>query len=223
MTLGEKAYVGLRKAILRGEFAPGQPLRLAHLRDRFGFGFSPLREALTRLTAERLVTSEALRGFRVAPLSLEELTDTMETRIFVETEALRRAIARGGDVWESAIVSTLHGFKRQVERTAEAGAEGQDALEDRHRDFHRALISGCGSARLMEIFDNLYMDSARYRGPWFHDRADIPGRDLVAEHSRIADATLARDTELATDLLTEHYRQTTALRGALGKIGIEAA
>ena len=83
MTLAEKAYVDLRHDIIRGVLAPGRPLRLADLSERYGMGFSPLREALNRLQAERLVTAESLRGFRVAPLSLDELHDTVSLRILI--------------------------------------------------------------------------------------------------------------------------------------------
>ena len=208
MTLGEKAYASLRQDIIRGEFLPEQPLRLAQLRDRYGLGFSPLREALTRLTAERLVVSEALRGFRVAPLSMEELRDTMETRIFIETEALRRSIARGNDAWETGIVSSLHAFGLQAGRTVRDDPVSLETLEERHRDFHRALIAACGSPRLLDIFDALYLGSARYRVLGADTRGLLPARDLVAEHTRIAEAALARDTRKAEELLTAHYLLT---------------
>ena len=78
MTLAEKAYDALRHDIIRGELPPGRPLRLSDLSERYEMGFSPLREALNRLQAERLVTAESLRGFRVAPLSLDELLDGMQ-------------------------------------------------------------------------------------------------------------------------------------------------
>ena len=214
MTLAETAYAALRADILRGAFRPDQPLRLAQLRDRYGLGFSPLREALTRLTADRLVVSEALRGFRVAPLSAEELRDMMETRIFIETEALRRSIARGGDDWEAGIVAALHALTLQSRRAQAADPASLEALEGRHRDFHAALIAACGSRQLLGIFDGLYLRSARYRAPWLTRSEALPARDLEAEHSAIAQAALARDPDRAAALLAEHYRRTIAILDA---------
>jgi DNA-binding GntR family transcriptional regulator len=83
MTLAEKAYLALRDDIVRGHFAADKPLRLAELSARYDMGFSPLREALNRLQAERLVTAEALRGFRVAPLSVAEFEDAVRVRILL--------------------------------------------------------------------------------------------------------------------------------------------
>jgi GntR family transcriptional regulator, carbon starvation induced regulator len=68
-TVAESIYQRLRQDILWGRFAPGSPLRSDELRSRYDVGISPLREALTRLTSERLVTSIGQRGFRIPPLT----------------------------------------------------------------------------------------------------------------------------------------------------------
>ena len=156
MTLAETAYDALRHDIVRGVLAPGKPLRMAQLSERYGMGFSPLREALNRLQAERLVTSIALRGFSVAPLSMAEMWDTINTRVLIEQRALRLAMAQGGDDWETGIVSALHSLTLQSTRAAEGGADEQKLLEDRHHGFHLALIAGCGSSWLLEFFQRLY-------------------------------------------------------------------
>lgn len=207
-TSGERAYSLLRNDIIRGEFAAGQPLRLAALQTRYGLGFSPLREAMTRLTAEGLATAESMRGFRVAPLSVEDLRDTMETRIFVETEALRRSILHGDDDWEGLIVSTLHALGRQLTRSKPDDSASTEALEERHRDFHFALVSACQSRRLKNIMDNLYLGSVRYRIPALTNHNLDQSRDLMIEHGVIAEAALARDAAKATSLLADHYRRT---------------
>lgn len=207
-SLSGRAYAMLRRDIIDGTFRPAQPLRLAQLQGRYEIGFSPLREALTRLSAEGLVTAESMRGFRVAPLSLDDLRDTMETRIFVETEALRRSIARGGDDWEARIVASLHALGRQFGRSDPADPDSLEALEGRHREFHTALVSASGSRRLEQIIESLYLGSVRYRMLRPGDQAGLPKRDLAAEHGAIADAAISRDAERATALLAQHYSLT---------------
>src|SRR6201995_3678430 len=143
VTLSEAAYQGLRADIVAGVFKAGAPLRLEALRQRYGFSFSPLREALMRLQSERLVLSTALRGFSVAPLSREEMIDATETRILIECEALRRSMRDGDDDWEGGIVAAFHSLGRQVERQSRLSGrlEAADmlAMEERHQQFHRAL------------------------------------------------------------------------------------
>ena len=206
MTLAEKAYDALRHDIIRGAFAPESPLRLAELSERYGMGFSPLREALNRLQAERLVTAESLRGFRVAPLSPAELHDAISLRIQIETEALRGAIRLGDDAWAGGIVSALYALNLQAGRT---GAQADIwALEARHHAFHRALLIACNSPWTMEFFERLYAATERYRIPVLLASAHPAGRDVQAEHKALAEATLDRDTDKAIELLRKHYLQT---------------
>ena len=206
MTLAEKAYQALRHDIIRGEHAPGRPLRLADLSRRYEMGFSPLREALNRLQAERLVTAESLRGFRVAPMSYDELNDAVSLRIAIETKALRTSIRTGDDTWASGIVSALYALKVQAART------GDEAdiwtLEARHHAFHRALLSACGSPWTLDFFERLYAATERYRIPVLLASAQPTGRDVQAEHTALAEAALDRDAELAVTLLERHYRST---------------
>lgn len=207
MTLAEKAYDALRRDIVTGQVKPGQPLRMAQLSQRYEMGFSPLREALNRLQAERLVTSVALKGFSVAPLSMEEMWDATNTRILIEARALRLSIERGGDEWEAAIVGSLHGLLLQAARGT-ATEDDARLLEARHHAFHHALLSACGSGWLMEFFERLYLESERYRHPILAPRPGDPTRDVQAEHGALAKAVLARDADLACALLADHYRRT---------------
>lgn len=215
VTLAEAAYRLLRQDIVAGVFAPGQPLRLELLRQRYGFSFSPLREALNRLQTERLVATAALRGFSVAPVSIDEMWDAMETRILIECEALKRSIRNGDDDWEAGIVAAFHFLDLQVRRmsAADAAVGGDDlwAFERRHQDFHRALIARCRSRRLIDLADQLYTETQRYRLPTVAGHTAMPIRDVPREHREIMEATLARRADEALGLLAGHYRRTAEL------------
>ncbi|MGV6876189.1 GntR family transcriptional regulator [Pseudochelatococcus sp. B33] len=213
--MAETAYRLLRQDIVAGVFAPGQPLRLEQLRQRYGFSFSPLREALNRLQTERLVATAALRGFSVAPVSIEEMWDAMETRILIECEALRRAILNGDDDWEAGIVAAFHSLDLQARRMP-AGDEapgGDDlwAFESRHQDFHRALIARCRSRRLIDLADQLYAETQRYRLPTLVGKVASTCRNVPLEHREIMEAALARRSDEALGLLAAHYRRTAEL------------
>ncbi|MFV0383761.1 GntR family transcriptional regulator [Paracoccus sp. (in: a-proteobacteria)] len=207
-TLSETAYAALRRDIISGRLEPGQPLRMTFLCQRYDMGMSPLREALSRLQAEGLVISYALRGFTVAPLSQQELADNTETRILIESEALRRAIERGDDAWEAGIVAALHSLLLQARRVEGDDPDEIEKLEDRHFEFHRALVSACGSRHLMEFFQTLYSEADRYRYRSLVNPRRRNFGDRQHEHQEIADAVLARDTARAVALLATHYRKT---------------
>ncbi|MRX50646.1 FCD domain-containing protein [Paracoccus sp. S-4012] len=211
MTLAESTYHSLRDDILRGRLLPDQPLRLEFLKSRYGTSFSPLREALNRLQAERLVVNGPGRGFVVSPVSPAELWDAMEVRILIEAEALRRAIARGDDAWEAEVVATFHALDLLSRRLdgAEAAADADLAeLEARHRDFHLALLRACGSPRLLDLFHQLHAETQRYRLLTFTPARGRTRRDVSREHREIMHATLDRREDEAVELLTAHYRRT---------------
>jgi DNA-binding GntR family transcriptional regulator len=206
MTLADKAYADLRRDIIRGTLAAGSKLRMAELRDLYGMGFSPLREALNRLHSERLVVAESLRGFRVSEVSLVEMQDAITTRTLIECDALKAAIANGGDDWAAGIVSSLYALKLQVDRRDQSANIWE--LEARHHGFHHALLSACASPWKLEFFEQLYAATERYRIPILIETSGQTGRDVQAEHAALAEATLDRDTDQATELLQQHYRQT---------------
>jgi GntR family transcriptional regulator, carbon starvation induced regulator len=205
-TLIETAYATLRSEIIDGTLAPGAKLRTEELRAKYDVSGSTIREALTRLLGEALVTSEGQRGFRVAPASLEDFRDLTEVRKLIETEALRQAIEAGGEAWEAEIVAAFYRLSKTEERLREDPAGASAEFEERNREFHRALIGACPSPWLHRLQALLYQQSERYRRLVASKRA-IP-RDVHAEHQGIFDATLARNTDLAVKLAGEHIERS---------------
>lgn len=90
-TLTTQVYGRLRGEIIGGQLKPNEKLRLAALRQRLGVGMSAIREALSRLAAEGLVIAEDQRGFRVSPVSREDLEDLTRVRIEIERHLARAA------------------------------------------------------------------------------------------------------------------------------------
>ena len=205
-TLIEAAYATLRNEIIDGTLEPGAKLRTEELRARYDVSGSTIREALTRLLGEALVTSEGQRGFRVAAASLGDFRDLTEVRKLIETEALRQAIEVGGEAWEAEIVAAFYRLSKTEERLREDPAGTSAEFEERNRDFHRALIAACPSPWLHRLHALLYQQSERYRRLVASKRA-IP-RDVHAEHQGILDATLARDSDLAVKLAGEHIERS---------------
>jgi len=208
-TLIQTAYETLRREIVDGTLEPGAKLRTEELRERYDVAGSTIREALTRLLGEALVTAEGQRGFRVAPASLEDFRDLTAVRRLVETEALRQAIEFGGEAWESDIVAVFYRLSKTEERLREDPVGAAAEFEERNREFHRALIAACPSPWLHRLNALLYQQSERYRR-MVVSRRTVP-RDVHAEHKAILDATLARDAALACRLLGEHIERSVTV------------
>src|SRR5262245_14657805 len=107
VTASETALRLLRRDIVSGALKPESKLKLRVLKERYGIGGSPMREALAQLTAQGLVQQLSQKGFRVPPISAEHLLDITRSRQLVEIEAVKLAIEHGDAAWEDEIASSF--------------------------------------------------------------------------------------------------------------------
>lgn len=198
----QRAYLELRDAIINGEIAPGERLKVETLKQTLQTGASPVREALSLLTSDQLVERLDQRGFRVARISQEQFAEILGLRCRLEDLALRESVAEGGEDWEEALVLAHH----RMSRAGRADAREFEAL---HKDFHMALLAACKSPILLRFCAQLYDLNVRYRN--LAGRSiTYEKRDVAAEHRQILDAAVERDADRASDLLLAHYRKTGA-------------
>jgi DNA-binding GntR family transcriptional regulator len=208
-SLARDAYARLRADILACRLRPGEPVRINRVADGLEMSAAVVREALTRLAAEGLVTAEAQRGFHVPSLSARALVDITEARIDIECLCLSYAITRGDLEWETRIVAAHHRLARQPERSADDGNVLEQSWAAAHAEFHVSLISACCNPWLLGTRDQLFAQSERYR------RLSVAlqghSRDLPSEHHALMDATLARDKDLAGDRMRAHLSLTAEI------------
>jgi DNA-binding GntR family transcriptional regulator len=205
-TLAEAAYRRLRRDIIEGIHPPGEKLRVEHLKDHYAVGAGTLREALQLLVTDALVVAQGQRGFRVAPISLDDFEDITRTRVLLETAALQQSIECGDDAWEANVVAAFHMLSRAETKLEEGNEGNREEWELRNQAFHEVLISASPSRWCRHFQNILYLQSERYRRLSLF-RQPI-SRDVHAEHQAIVDAVLARDVQEATRILTEHILRT---------------
>ncbi len=205
-TLTERAYLAVRHDIVCGTLAPGERLRVEHLKDVYQVGAGTLREALSQLLSDALVTAEGQRGFRVAPISLADLADVTNTRVMLETEALRQSIRHGGAQWEAHLVACYD----MLTQTEGAMDTPQTELwEQRNKAFHEALIAGYSSHWSKHFLSILYRHAERYRHiNWRLTAAHASGRNVHQEHEAIFQAAVNRQEARAALALEAHIRLT---------------
>lgn len=207
-TLASSIYEALRRDILDMALPAGSKLNIKALCERFDVGLSPVREALSRLATERLATQFDHRGFAVAPLSIEDLRDLTKARIAIDGQALRLSIAEGGPAWEEGLLIAYHWLSRTPRTKPDNNAVRSEKWESLHREFHRALIAGCNSKRILDFSGQLFEASNRYR-----HASRLVGRDRskTDEHKEIMEAALEQDADLAVTRLAAHYTLTADL------------
>lgn len=208
-TRASAVYEQLRADITHGTLEPGSRLRVEAMGARYGVGASPLREALSRLSAEGLVDRTDQRGFSVAALKWDELPILTHNRVQLETLALRESIAARDSAWEDRLVLLVHRLSRTPRSLSETHYEPNPAWETLHRDFHRALLAGCPSRWLRGFCDTLAEEAYRFRQ--LAAGKSFSKRNEHAEHTAIFEAAIAGRADDAVRLLTEHYTRTSTL------------
>ena len=201
-TMAEVAVAELQEAIVSGELAPGAPLRLEDLARTLGMSISPVREAVRRLETLGLAIHVPHRGARVTELAIEDLHDTYEARLALETIAVRRAAARftaEDEQRASAFLAEYAGSNRRGDGRAARRA---------HADFHFALYAASGSDWLVRLIRPAWENCERYRA------LSLSGRSLRqrrTEHERILAACVRHDPDEAAEQLRLHLALTANL------------
>jgi DNA-binding GntR family transcriptional regulator len=208
-TRADTVYARLRADICNAQHQPGQRLKFPDLCARYDTSVGVAREALTRLTAERLVTLQAHQGYAVASLSEGELIDLTRARVELEALTFRLSILNGDERWESDVVAAHHLLGLREREVRDGGVRG-DEWYRAHEAFHAVLTAGCGNQRLTEITRNLRTETELYRR-WAASFLREDGRDPAAEHQALARAATDRDSELGPSLLSEHISSTTRM------------
>jgi len=204
--LVDQAFHRLRRDVLTGTFAADTKLKVEELQASYGFSSSPLREALSRLSQEGLVRADERRGFRVAALTPEDLSDITRMRLMLDVHALRESIEHGDDAWEAAIVAAFYRLEKVESRLPDGPVILDDEWSALHRDFHAVLLAACPSPRQLAWSASLFDQAERYRR--FSARYRKSARRKSNEHKKLMDATLRRDADTACALLTDHIRGT---------------
>jgi DNA-binding GntR family transcriptional regulator len=190
----EEVYHRLRRDILDCALPPGTELHEPELAERFAISKSPVRDALLRLEAERLVVIRPRKGYKVAPVSLSDARDLFEFRALIEQTCVMNAA-------ENAPESSLAALDRF--RSLGAADEPSQFIVY-NRGFHLAIAKLCDNRRiaqtgagLIEQFDRLVILSVKKLA-----KEDIPA--LIAEHCEIIGALQARAGKRAARLLSAH-------------------
>jgi DNA-binding GntR family transcriptional regulator len=208
-SLTQSVYESLRADLLACRLPPGSKLRINDLCKSLKVSPSAVREALSRLVPEGLVTAEPQRGFRAAPISAADLKALTEIRVDIEGSCLRRSIQLRDPAWEKELCAALHRLSRTVYREPQDPQRLNEQWVTAHTAFHKALSAGCDNPWRLRVRDMLYAQSERYR------RLSVPlaaaGRDTLKEHKEIVDAALAGDDDRAVALLSSHLKNTTRI------------
>lgn len=209
-TRAERVYTELRNDTLAGRWYPGQRLPFEELCKRYDASVGVMREALQRLAEQGLVLVEPNRGFRVVPVSKDDLRHLTEARLEIESLTLRLAVEQGSLEWETQVIAAHHRLERTPMNDPDERHGFSSDWVAAHRAFHDAMLEGCENLRLRSIAIAL-RDSFEIYRHWSLAVGEAEERDVAAEHRRLLDRVLARDPEGSAAALRAHIELTKSL------------
>ena len=188
-SLTSKVFKSLEKAILSGEFLPGESLTEQSLSFELGVSRTPVREALRQLELEGLVKTVPNKGAEVVGLSEKDVDDIYTIRVHIEGLAARWAAE---NIKDEDICKLRDTLELQEFYAAKGDSDRVKSLDS---TFHEALYKSCDSNPLRQILSQLHNNIQRSRGLSIQSAGRASA--AVEEHRRIFEAIEAHNGDLA--------------------------
>jgi DNA-binding GntR family transcriptional regulator len=186
-------FEALRKAIIEGELKDGEPLRQDEIAQMFNTSRIPVREAITRLEQQGLVTQQRYKGAVVAAMEPDDVGEIFDFRALVEGEVIAQAVPKMRP-------ETL----KKAREYCESFSESDDPMDwgTLNRDFHFTLYRDSGLEFHLSIVSNTLDRIDRYLRAQLVLSNGMPRANT--EHFAILEACEAGDAQKAAELTRAH-------------------
>ncbi|MEJ2611378.1 MAG: GntR family transcriptional regulator [Candidatus Thiodiazotropha sp.] len=203
ITLTDRLFDSLQRAIVEGEIASGSKISEPELARQYRVSRGSLREAIGRLEARKLVERKPNLGARVVTLSYEQLIEIFQVREALEGMAARLAAQNMSDQEISELQTLLTEHGQQIEeQQGQAYFQKQGDL-----DFHYRIVQGSKNRQLIGLLCNdLYHLLRMYR--YQFGMRSKRSQQAYNEHHFLLNAIVARDAEMAELLMRQHIRSS---------------
>ncbi|GAA0896224.1 GntR family transcriptional regulator [Pseudonocardia zijingensis] len=195
-SLRERVVESLRDAIADGRLAPGERLVERELVERLGVSRPSVREALSQLENEGLVTIIPNKGPLVTVVGIEDAEDIYQVRTMLEGLAARLFVRRATD-------AQLRELKRTVKELEKIYAkfEARPFLEAKN-EFYRVLLEGAGNKQVTAMLRTVHTKASQLRATSLSnpERAQAS----IQEIRDLVKALEARDEDAAWVACTTH-------------------
>jgi DNA-binding GntR family transcriptional regulator len=198
-TLAKQVCERIVKDIITGAITQGQKLNEPELARIHGISRGPLREAMSRLEAMRLITRTPNVGARVVKLSYQELLEIYQIRESLEGLAAKLAAQAMSADEKVNLRLLLNSHRKHILDT-----KGQSYFQQEGDvDFHYRIVHGSKNQRLIDMLaGDLYQLVRMYR--YQLSLSSNRPQQALKEHDQICSAIEEGDGELAEWLMKRH-------------------
>ena len=190
--LAEEVYRRIRADIMSLKLPPDTRVSVDAIARTLGVSQTPVREALSMLEANGLVSRRQFAGYATAPrMDRAQLDALFEFRLLVEPHAARKAAGEMADADRGALASG-------------AGAPSHDAFADMDTAFHKLIAQGGGNPLIADSLSRLHIHVHIFRSCF---RSEIAA-EAVHEHDAVIAAIGARDGAAAETAMRRHIERS---------------
>lgn len=195
----DTAYDVIHRAIVEGEFGPGERLPEEDLAERAGVSRTPVREALQRLASEGVVEFVPNRGAQVAVFSQKDLQELFDVRAVLEGFAARLAARNATD----EDLSRLEKLADEMDALAAAPSQRKlDRIAELNNDFHHLIVETADNRLLAQQVAGLVKVPLVHRT--FHNYDAEGLARSMAHHRELLTALRHGDVNWAGTVMRSH-------------------
>ncbi|MFH2058662.1 MAG: GntR family transcriptional regulator [Pseudomonadota bacterium] len=198
-SLRTKVYTALRQDIVSGKIPGGTRITEVSIADSLKVSRTPVREALQKLSQERLLISIPKAGYMVEDLSDDDIQDLFSTRMEIEQIAIKKAI-------KYISAEELKALDDNLEKTKTAIKSKKDlTLTELDVEFHSIIYTAARSRSLFRVCKNLGDLTLKYR----HGLNLSPSlrNQLLQNHIQIYQAMISKDISIAVQAMENHGKR----------------
>ena len=196
-SLNDMAYESIKKGILAGALVVGEVYSELKLAKQFGISRTPVREALLRLSAEKLISFHPRKGMSINDFTGQDIESLFELRQAIEESIVRKITTKITD--------------HQIQELKEIVAEQEGCLRDGNeesrflemdRRFHLFLVEASKNRFMVQTYDSIrdYITIPARKALRKPGRAEA----VIKEHWEIVDALAHRDLKRVQGAIRKH-------------------
>ncbi|MBN1227582.1 MAG: GntR family transcriptional regulator [Deltaproteobacteria bacterium] len=193
---GDQVFEQLKKMILDGVFRPGNRIIESEVAESIGISRTPVREALHKLEAERLIVRLPKGGYVVKGMSMGEIEEIFDIRVILESFAGYLAAERWNDNEIAPLEDKLEEFEKYLM------INDLKELTRLNTEFHELLYALSKSPKLIEMINNLRDEIFLLREILLESMK--MGTLSHNDHKEIIKAIKNREAKTVERLLKEH-------------------
>ena len=195
ISLADQIFERLEQDILIGKYSRGEILTELKLSEELGVSRTPIREALRRLSQERII-EDVSKGSRVLGISPDDLEDIFRIRLQIEGMC---AAETAKNITEDQLSELREVVEMQEFYLSKDNTENIRSMDSR---FHELLYKFSGSNIFSDVLYQLHHKTHKYRTVAVSKHSSA--EESLAEHKQIFEAIAAGDSDLAAKVTTKH-------------------